>query len=440
MITSLMDLFTDTYTNIGAQSDLDGYEVTKAFTDTFATIQAGWGESVTQNIRQAYPSVASPFSEEIGDADPEAMALVWGTAAHALDYDDVHTTSVTHPSAVIVPAIESIVLSENLSRDRVYRAYLLGLAINIAVGDALGFDHYIKGWHATSTIGPLSSVAAVSYLMDLDEHNFRSAISLAAAQAGGMQRNFGKMAKPVQAGLAASAGVRAARLAANGINAASDAFGEKGFIDLYSGSTPGKKPSEIIMVLDASTLSRKLYPCCYLAHRPIIAALKARKEIDLDVLTDPSVTVDVRVPFGGTRPLRVLVPNTGLEGKFSGPYTVAVALTDGQVNLRAFEDESVRRFDLQDLSRRITLVEDDLNGSLPEGINHGTVSLFIKRGSKILSLSEIEHFPGSPQQPITNLELETKTKDCVDHALRIDGVSINADELLKQAANCVPMN
>ena len=440
MTASLIDMLTRAYDGMDTRDDLDGGEVVKAFTDTFAVIQAGWGEPVTRNMRRAYPNVDSLHTTANGTVDPEHAALVWGTAAHALDYDDVHTTSVNHPSAVIVPALEAVVRSENMPRDRVWRAYLLGLAVNIALGEALGFDHYVKGWHATSTIGPLSSAAAIAYLMDLDERAFRSALSLAAAQSGGMQRNFGEMAKPVQAGLAAAAGVRAARLAANGIGAAADAFGEKGFIDLYTGATPGKPLGDIVLTPDASTLSRKLYACCYQAHRPITVALDARKQIDPNLLADPGVTVEVHVPFGGTGPLRVLVPTTGLEGKFSGPYAVAAALTDGHVSLRAFEDDSVMRPELQRLSTRVTLIEDALDGPLPEGINHGAVRLAIKRGDKVIASSQGAHFPGSPQQPMTNAELETKVHDCVDYSVSKGESSVTANELLANATSGVPIS
>jgi 2-methylcitrate dehydratase PrpD len=440
MTASLMDVFTSAYGGMSERDDLGGKEVMKTFADTFAVIQAGWGELVTRNMRRAYPSVSSPMSDANSINDPEHAALVWGTAAHALDYDDVHTTSVNHPSAVIVPAIEAAARAEKLSRARVSRAYLMGLAVNIAVGEVLGFDHYVKGWHATSTIGPLSAAAAVAYLMNLDERAFRSALSLAAAQAGGMQRNFGEMAKPVQAGLAASAGVRAARMAANGIGGANNAFGEKGFIDLYKGAVPGKSESEVVFTPDASTLSRKLYACCYQAHRPITAALEVRKQLDPSVLTDPDLNVEVRVPFGGTAPLRILLPSTGLEGKFSGPYAVATALTDGHVSLGAFEDKNVLRPELQCLSNRVVLIEDELDGPMPPGINHGTIRLTVRRDKDLVASAEVAHFPGSPEQPITDAELETKAHECAEHSARKGESFVAASELMANAERCAPVN
>ena len=401
-----------------------GREVGRVFIDTLACIHAGWDEPVGQRLREVHPDVPLPLadgSRNAKSADPEAAALVLGTAAHALDFDDVHTTSVNHPSAVIVPAIEAMVAAGAGPRERAAGAYVVGLAVNIALGEALGFDHYQRGWHATSTIGPLSSAAACAYLMGADESAFRSAISIAAAQAGGMQRNFGTMAKPLQAGLAASAGVRAARLAVAGVTAAPDGLGTPngdGYLGLYRGKKPGKRIEDIEIDGDAGSLSRKLYGCCYQAHRPIAAALHARRLLDPKVLSAAKVKVEVLVPYGTTGPLRVKRPATGLEGKFSGQYAVATALLDGEVTLAAFEDDAVRRDAAQSLLRRVELIEDKVTDDLPIGINHGTVRLTVKQNGQAIAKSEVAHFPGSPENPFTEAELEGKVRDCLAHAAR----------------------
>ena len=210
-------------------------EIERAYTDTLAVLCAGWDEPVTQAVRRAYPRVGAPW-DEVDGAEPEATALVWGTAAHALDYDDVHMTSVTHPSAVLIPAIEAAARSAPELRDRRSTAFALGLAVNVGLGNAIGFAHYAKGWHATSTIGAVAAGAAVAHLFGLEERAFLSALAIAAAQAGGLQRNFGTMAKPLQAGLAAQAGVRAARLAMAGLEGPADVLaGDNGFIAVFEG-------------------------------------------------------------------------------------------------------------------------------------------------------------------------------------------------------------
>lgn len=405
-------------------------EIATAVLDTFAVTLAGWFEPVSQAIRKTYPEVEAPDAGGPA-ADPERAALVWGTAAHALDFDDVHTTSVTHPSAVLVPALVAMTRAEPALRARLPAAFLTGLATNVALGEALGFHHYDRGWHATSTIGAVAAAAAVAHLIGLEERAFRSALSIGVSQAGGTQVNFGSMAKPLHAGLAAAAGVRAARLAANGLEAAYDAFGEKGFLDLYDGVPSNADGAGIELAAGPESLSRKLYPCCYMAHRPIAAALELRGKLDPAVLEDPDLRIEVLAPYGCTKALRVTVPESGLEAKFSGPYTVAAALLEGAVGLSAFEDEAVRHPALQALLRRVSMSEEPLVGPAPSGIDHGTVRLTAIRGNSLLASAEAAHYPGSPAWPASRAEILEKVEGCLAHHRLRGGREIGPDAFVR---------
>ena len=209
----------------------------------------------------------------------EHAALIHGDACHALDYDDVELTGVTHPSVPIVPALLAVAADRPALTARVIPAYAVGLGVNIALGRVFGFSHYDKGWHATSTFGPLSTAAALAHLLRLDRVRTRHALAIAAAQAGGMQRNFGAMAKPLQAGLASAAGVRSALLAEAGLTGDADIFGPRGYLHLYAGAEPGDDPATVPIEIDLHTLSRKLYPCCYMNHRLISAGFAAREQL-----------------------------------------------------------------------------------------------------------------------------------------------------------------
>lgn len=400
--------------SIGALNAGEVADVRIAFIDTFSVIYAGWNEPVTTAVRAAYGQINDPVtSAGRYRPDAEQAALVWGTAAHALDFDDVHTTSVTHPSAVLVPAIEALVAAEGLARDRIASAYLVGLSTNVALGEALGFGHYVKGWHATSTIGPVAAAAALAHLLELDERRFRSALSIAVSQAAGTRRNFGTMAKPLHAGLAAAAGVRAVRLASAGLEASKDAFGATGYLDLYSGMTRGKPLNEIEMATTPGSLSRKLYPCCYMAHRPIAAAVQVRDSIPVDLLEDENLTVEVSTPYGCTKALVVDIPTTGLEAKFSGSYAVAAALIYGDVPLSAFEDAAVARPSVQSLLRRVRLSEEEMGATEPVGIDHGTVRIAVKKGADTIATSQAQFYPGSPSSPITQDQVNAKLDECL---------------------------
>jgi 2-methylcitrate dehydratase PrpD len=128
--------------------------------------------------------------------------------AHLMDYDDLHISSTTHISAVCVPAA--------LATGGDYRAYLAGAGVMARLGGMLGWPHYDSGWHATCRAGaPLAAVAA-GVGVGLSAEQLGVALGLTVPAAGGVNAAFGTDGKALQVGFAVDAGVRAARLAADG--------------------------------------------------------------------------------------------------------------------------------------------------------------------------------------------------------------------------------
>jgi 2-methylcitrate dehydratase PrpD len=150
-----------------------------------------------------------PISNQRTSAEDEATH--WATAAHALDYDDLHLESTAHISVVCVPAA--------LATGGGERAYLAGAGVMARLGIALGWEHYSRGWHATCAAGAPGAAVTAGIALGLDAPGLARAIALAVPAAGGVQAAFGTMAKPLQVGFAVAAGARAARLAAAGAGA-----------------------------------------------------------------------------------------------------------------------------------------------------------------------------------------------------------------------------
>lgn len=386
----------------------DRAEAVIAFEDTMAVALAGWREPVAEAARALCAGGSAPLVDGSSASSAEHAAFVHAVAGHALDYDDVHLVSVTHPSVVIVPALLAVAARSPDLAKRVLPAFAVGVAVNIALGRALGFSHYDKGWHATSTIGPIAGAAALAHLLGLDDTRTRHAVALAAAQCGGLQRNFGAMAKPVQAGNAAAAAVRAALLAERGVTGDDDVFGPRGYFALYGGPVPGEDPASVAVEIDMRSLSRKLYPCCYITHRLIAAALDARRQLPGGAVP-ASARIDVRVPYGMMRPLHVTDPRSGLEGKFCAAYTIATALHQGSVGLADFEDAAVRRPAIRALMEKTTVTEEELKGEMPIGVDHGEVVLEIGSAAK----ATVTAYPGSPARPASEAEMTAKLEDCL---------------------------
>src|SRR4249920_3542367 len=106
--------------------------IRNGFVDTLATMIAGRNESVVRIVRQhvqARLSHAPEASVLLGAERLPAQeaALINGTAAHALDYDDVALAG--HPSAVLVPALLAEGEAIGASGAELMRAYLVGYEV-----------------------------------------------------------------------------------------------------------------------------------------------------------------------------------------------------------------------------------------------------------------------------------------------------------------------
>src|SRR5579863_873981 len=96
-------------------------------------------------------------------------ALINGTAAHALDFDDVSNSLGGHPSAPILPAIFAVAETRECSGADFIAAYVAGFETETRIGRGVHYYHYEKGWHPTATLGVFGATAACCHLMRLDE-------------------------------------------------------------------------------------------------------------------------------------------------------------------------------------------------------------------------------------------------------------------------------
>jgi 2-methylcitrate dehydratase PrpD len=112
---------------------------------------------------------------------------------------------------------------------------------------------------------------------------------------------------------------------------------------------------------------------------------------------------------------------TGLQGKFSMPYCVSVALLDRTVGLAQFADERVRRDDVQALMPKVRMFvhpEQTTRESLPNRFSEVTVRLTDGR----TLVRRVDQAKGQPRNPLTDAELEVKFRDAAGRVLPADRV------------------
>lgn len=287
-----------------------------------------------------------------------------GTAAHALDYDDVTDAIIGHASACLVPTVLAIAESEPISGSAAITAYVAGFETAAALSAPLNPAHYERGWHSTATLGAFGAAAATASAIELNSKQTANAINLTASMASGLKRNFGSMAKPMHVGIAVRSGLTAGLLAARGFDAAADPFsGPGGFFDLYRGDgdlydagvpVPGSGST-----IESVGIDEKKYPCCYFAHGAIAAALEVGGQVEG---TGREVAaVEVEASRGADDALRYPDPSTTAEARFSMEYVVAAALVDGAVDVETFLDGRLGDPMIESVRQRVAFeVDPDL--------------------------------------------------------------------------------
>lgn len=395
-----------------------------AILDTVAAILAGANEPVSRKLLTYQAREPGTGTATVAGSSyrcsPASAALVNGTMAHALDYDDVLISTSSHPSAVLVPAVLAVGETLKSSGAEIICAYLAGLEVIDKIGSLVARAQYVKGWHTTSTLGGLGAAAGAGKLLKLPEQQMRMALGIAASMAGGLQKNFGTMTKPLHAGWAAQSGIMAAMLAADGFTASDDVFsGRDNYLEVLAQKTvPAGLPSfGAPFAVVSPGLHVKRYPCCFATHRALDAVFNIRLQFpSLDVKQILSVTC--MAPIRSFIALIHDSPKTGLEGKFSMQYAVAAALIDGRVNIRSFTDEMVGRQDVRFLMTKVKKVENpDLAMMDPDGTDRRFTEVTVMMMDGQVIKNKVVRLKGSVDVPLTDHEIEEKFAECSTGAL-----------------------
>ncbi len=366
-----------------------------------------------------------------------SAALLNGTLAHALDYDDTHLPSVLHPSAAVVPAALAVAEASGTSGRNLLTAVAAGDELTVRVGMA-GYDRKLgnsiffeKGLHATSIAGTLGAALAAAMLYGLDEEGIGHAVAISASMGAGIieANRTGGTVKRVHCGWAAHAGVVAAEMALHGLTGPPTVFeGRFGFLQAY---LDDKADAEAITrdLGEDWELPRvffKPYPANHFTHAGMDAAMKLREE-GLEPGKIEEMELGVASPV-----LRTIAqpegekarPKTGYAAQFSGPFTIATALVGGGglgVSLDDFTDESVEDPLKLDLASRVRCVADEECERVFPNQFPAVLRVRLKGGEE--REAKIFHNRGGPENPLSNEELEVKFRDNARRVLPEDSVA-----------------
>lgn len=353
-------------------------------------------------------------------------AQVNGSMIHALDYDDGHPVSLTHIGCV---AVSTSFAAAERAGNVTGKAFLTAIAVGSDLvcrlglasrpgGNALG-----AGWHPTTLFGYLGAAAIAGKIFGLNTDKMLDAIGLAYHQCSGAGSGVGDgaLAKRMGPGMAARGGITAALMAEQGITGDRHFLGfDNGRGGIYNTYYHGDYDPDVITKdlgnrFEGVNIGDKPYPCCGFTHPFIDAtfALMSKYGIEADQI-ESITTRGGQAVYGMMVGEAKVAPRTIVDAQFSVPWTVATALVKGKVTLESFTPESIGEQEVVALARKVV---GQLDNSMDRhGVGPGRVTMLMKDGRQFSE--EVEHFLGTPENPMTFDDCATKFRECSKSAVK----------------------
>ena len=341
-------------------------------------------------------------------------ALINGSAAHTVEFDDIFRDAIYHPGASVIAAALVAAQSRHVSGDQFLRGIIAGYEISTRIGVAVTPTHY-EYWHTTGTVGTFGAAVAAAMILGLDSACAAHALANAGTKAAALQQAFRSdaMSKPLHAGRAAETGVLVALAAEQGVTGAKDILeGPRGF-----GAAMSKDADWYHAFADLSARSRynithmtqKNHGCCGHTFAAVDGIIALRQQHKLSAANVKRITVGTYA-----KALEItgnLKPRTAFEAKFSLPYCVAVALLTGQVRLDAFSPERLADPQVREVMKHVELsVDSQLEAAFPRQ-RAATVEIETIEGKHFRHHSPTRK--GDPDNPLTDEELSAKYRELV---------------------------
>jgi 2-methylcitrate dehydratase PrpD len=391
--------------------------------DALACAFAATGTEIRASLGRVLATEAAGESTVIGFGErvqPPAAALLNGSLIHAVDFDDI-----PHFTAVELPPAMGVLEARGGSGEDLLTAFVAGYEVAARLTATLAHG---RPQHPIGLVGPVAAAVVAGRLERASRAELQHALGIAASLGSGLAQNFGTFTKPLHAGHAAEAGLRAVQLARCGWTADPSILeGPKGFLAAYgdehadvafdgdfwmarapadrSGGSaldphawppalasgplaPGGAGAPPDRRRGGPNLSRgpsiKPWPACGGNNAALTALYSALLAPGFDRSAIDAVEIVVPAdPTPGA--LFRTDPASGLEGKFSLRYGVAASWLDGRLDVESFEDSGFRRIKSSGLLERVTVRVDPEFVRRDDDCNWAAVRLHMKSGEVVVS-------------------------------------------------------
>jgi 2-methylcitrate dehydratase PrpD len=342
---------------------------------------------------------------------PNVAALVNASAAHGMELDDTHDSSVSHPGAVVIATALALGIQHQISGGEIMAAIAAGYEAMGRAGRAVGASDVIEfGYHPTALFGGFGAAATAGKLLGLDGRGIASAWGLMLSMAGGSMQfsedPLGTTVKRLHGGYGAHNGILAAEFAALGIAGPSRALDGRYGLGRLFGQHPNFE--ELVRPNDAPLeihrISMKPYPCCRLFH----STIDALRDVTENFSLDPDQISEIRVGGPAIMCTQHMLrrPVSVMAAQYSLPFSLATSLVFGPDVYEAYGEDKFEDARILRLADKVDAVEDsEMEAAFPEHfgswVELRTLNGETRRADMLDSI-------GTPARPMDTAALQDK--------------------------------
>jgi 2-methylcitrate dehydratase len=341
---------------------------------------------------------------------PDLAAFVNGVLVRYQDFSDAYVSAsgLCHPSDMFAPVLAAVETARGTGQDLIL-GVALAYEIFCGITDA-GAMRGLRTWDQAA-FGVIAASIAVSKAMGLDRERMAHALSLAATShltVGQVRRGALSHWKGCAVANAGRNAVFTAMLAAKGMTGPDVPFeGDQGYFKAIGGAFEmpalGARGGEFRI----SRARMKPFPAGYHCHTAVEAAQQIRRR-----LRDVSDVTAVRLltyPNGMNYAEPVhWRPETRETADHSLPFTTAVALMEGTLAIRHYDEGYYTRPDVRALMARITVtVADEPSKAWPDAPLH-ILEVETKAGEVLTARAD--YHLGHHRNPMSDADQDRKLR------------------------------
>jgi 2-methylcitrate dehydratase PrpD len=357
---------------------------------------------------QAFPGAQTrsvPFADGTSIA---GAALVNGTAALVLEFDDSHLESALHSSSPVISAALPIAHAHQCSGRKFITAVAIGNEIACRLGLVAQGKFHQYGFHPTGIFGTFGAIHAAARCLTFDASMTIDATGIGGSLASASMASWedGSAAKSLHAGFSALSAVNAAFCAKNGISGPEGVFdGRFGFFKAHvqDESYPfafARVTARLGGDWEALKIAPKAYPCGHYIQPLIDAALvlRCKHELTPEQIVSISCWMPAYViPLVAEPIAEKRRPNTSFHGRFSLQHSMAEAMLRGTLDKKSFDIPNLTDPRFNGLADKVhAFVDTRMTDWNQLG---GRVEIELLNGGKVEFV--VDHMRGMPQNPMT---------------------------------------